>query len=58
MTTKQLNKEYASVMLKADRAVGRKEAVSLLHRADSIRKRIAARDEPTVIPYSSEIDAI
>ena len=54
MTTKQLNKEYASVMLKADRAVGRKEAVSLLHRADSIRKRIAARDvDPTVIRCSS-----
>ena len=40
MTKRQLNKEYADVMLKADKAVGRKEAVSLLHRADSIRKKL------------------
>ncbi len=50
MSTKQLNKEYANVMLKAARAVGRKEAVSLLHKADSIRKRMAERNlEPTEI---------
>jgi len=54
MTRKQLNKEYASVMLKANRAVGRKEAVSLLHRADAIRKCMAEKDiEPTVIRCSS-----
>ena len=40
MTKRQLNKEYADVMLEADKAVGRKEAVSLLHRADSIRKKL------------------
>ena len=40
MTKKQLNKEYVDIMLKADKAVGRKEAVSLLHRADSIRKKL------------------
>tara|TARA_Y100001968_G_scaffold313185_1_gene337129 strand:+ start:1892 stop:2032 length:141 start_codon:yes stop_codon:yes gene_type:complete len=40
MTKKQLNKEYNHVMLKAEKAIGRKEAVHLLHRADSIRKRL------------------
>ena len=40
MTKSQLNKEYVDIMLKADKAVGRKEAVSLLHRADSIRKKL------------------
>ena len=40
MTRRQLNKEYADVMLKAGKAIGRKEAVSLLHRADSIRKKL------------------
>ena len=40
MTHKGLNKEYLDVMLKADKAVGRKEGVRLLHRADSIRKKL------------------
>ena len=40
MTIKQLNSEYAKVMLKAANAVGRKESVSLLRKAASIRKRI------------------
>ncbi len=44
MTKKQLNKEYESVMLKADRAFGRKEVVSLLHRAESLRKRMNDKD--------------
>ena len=44
MTKKQLNKEYDSLMVKAERAVGRKEAVSLLHRADSIRKRMNEKE--------------
>ena len=41
MSKSQLNKEYDSVMLKADLAEGRKEAVGFLHRADSIRKRMS-----------------
>ncbi len=41
MTEKQLKKEYAKVMLKADKAIGRKEVVSLLHKAASIRKKLA-----------------
>mgnify|MGYP001200220424 CR=1 FL=1 len=54
MTKKQLNKEYEKLMLKAERAVGRKEAVSLLHRADSISKRMIEKEiKSTVIPCSS-----
>ena len=41
MSKSQLNKEYENVMLKADLAEGRKEAVGFLHRADSIRKRMS-----------------
>ena len=41
MSKSQFNKEYESVMLKADLAEGRKEAVGFLHRADSIRKRMS-----------------
>ena len=41
MTKTQLNKEYAKVMIRADKAIGRKEAVSLLHRADRIRTEIS-----------------
>ena len=40
MAQRQLNKEYVDIMLKADKAVGRKEVVSLLHKADSIRKKL------------------
>tara|TARA_Y100001968_G_scaffold333938_1_gene401433 strand:+ start:12627 stop:12794 length:168 start_codon:yes stop_codon:yes gene_type:complete len=44
MTQRQLNKEYREIMLKADQAVGRKEAVGLLHKADSIRKKLRIVD--------------
>ncbi len=54
MTKKQLNMEYEKLMIKAERAVGRKEAVSLLHRADSISKRIFEKEiKMTVIRCSS-----
>ena len=43
MTKRQLNKEYAKVMTKAEKAIGRKEAVSLLHRADRIRNQISKK---------------
>ncbi len=46
MTHRQLNKEYVDIMRKADKAIGRKEAVSLLHKADSIRKKLHAIDTP------------
>tara|TARA_Y100001968_G_scaffold311820_1_gene334315 strand:- start:1034 stop:1189 length:156 start_codon:yes stop_codon:yes gene_type:complete len=44
MIKKKLNKEYADTMLKASKAIGRKEAISLLHRADSIRKKLSKID--------------
>ena len=40
MTITQLNKEYAKVMLEAQDAQGRKEAMSLLKKARSIRKEL------------------
>ncbi len=40
MTKKQMNKEYAKIMLKAEAAVGRKEAMSLFKEARLIRKKI------------------
>ena len=54
MTTKKLNKEYANLMLKAERAVGRKEGVSLLHRADKIRKRMTDNNGSNTICCSSK----
>ena len=45
MTTKQLNREYSKIMLKAEKAIGRKEGVSLLHKADSIRKKLYAKSK-------------
>ena len=41
MTKGQLNIEYVKIMTKADRAIGRKEALSLLRRADRIRNQIS-----------------
>ncbi|WP_320664325.1 hypothetical protein [Prochlorococcus sp. MIT 1223] len=46
MNQSKLNKEYAKVMHKANNAVGRKEAVSLLHRADRIRTEISKKLSP------------
>ncbi|KGG12793.1 MULTISPECIES: hypothetical protein [Prochlorococcus] len=40
MAKKLLNIEYAELMLQAEEAVGRKEAVGLLHKAYRIRKKI------------------
>ena len=40
MTRTQLNIEYEKVMLEADKAVGRKEAMSLFKKARSIKKKI------------------
>ena len=40
MTKKQLTKEYERTMLEAEAAVGRKDAVHLLHKADRIRKKL------------------
>ena len=44
MNQRNLNKEYVDTMLKADKAIGRKEAVSLLHKADAIRKKLHVID--------------
>ena len=40
MIKKQLNKEYEKTMLEAEEAVGRKDGVHLLHKADRIRKKL------------------
>ena len=40
MTKKQLSKEYAKVMLEAEEALGRKEAISLFKKAHSIKKKL------------------
>ena len=48
MTKKQLNKEYEKTMLEAEEAVGRKDAVHLLHKADRIRKKLyQVKTEPS-----------
>tara|TARA_Y100001968_G_C19382393_1_gene731023 strand:- start:1159 stop:1335 length:177 start_codon:yes stop_codon:yes gene_type:complete len=52
MSKSQLNKEYDSVMLKADIAKGRKEAVGFLHRADSIRKRMSDAEISKIVLHS------
>ena len=41
MNNQQMNTEYSLLMLKADKANGRKEVVSLLHKADRIRTAIS-----------------
>ena len=41
MTKEQLNKEYAEVLIEAEKANGRKESVSLLHKANRIRAALA-----------------
>jgi len=56
MTEKQLNKEYAKVMRKAQDAVGRKEGVGLLHKADSIRKKMQGSEKKYVMSYSYRED--
>ena len=43
MATKQLNKEYANIMVQAQKAIGRKETVGLFHRADRIRLQISKK---------------
>ena len=43
MTKEQLNKEYAKIMVKAEKANGRKEVVSLLHKADRIRAALTKK---------------
>ncbi len=40
MTQAQLNEEYEEIMLEAQEAIGRKDAVSLLRKADKIRKKL------------------
>ena len=40
MTQEQLNTEYTRLMQEAELVTGRKEAVSLLHKADAIRTRL------------------
>ena len=40
MSTYQLNSEYEKVMLEAEKAVGRKESMSLFKKARSIKKKI------------------
>ena len=43
MTKEQLNKEYAKIMIEAEKANGRKESVSLLHKAGRIRAALAEK---------------
>ena len=40
MTKTQLRNEYELIMLQAEKAVGRKEAMSLFKKARSIKKKI------------------
>jgi len=40
MTEKQLQKNYADLIKSADMANGRKETVSLLHKAEKVRTKI------------------
>ena len=40
MSKKKLNNEYEKLMLEAEKAVGRKEAISLFKKARSIKKKI------------------
>ncbi len=54
MKTKQLNKEYDTVMYQADKAIGRKEAISLFRKAESIRKKIYAKEE---YPLYKQVDS-
>ena len=45
MIKEQLNNEYAKIMMKAQNANGRKEAVSLLHKADRIRTALLSKKQ-------------
>ncbi len=40
MIKAQLKKEYAAIMLQADKASGRREAMDLYKKANSIKKRL------------------
>jgi len=41
MRKKQLKNHYKDLMHEADQAIGRKEVVSLLHRASSVRQKLS-----------------
>ncbi len=52
MTETQLKTEYERVMLEAEKAVGRKEAISLFKKARSIKKKICQNtSEKSLIHY-------
>ncbi len=53
MTKAQLNKEYERIMLEANKAVGRKEAMGLFKRARQIKKKLY-RDEFTYPPLNND----
>ena len=53
---KQLAKRYLSLMERAGNSIGRKEAISLLHKAEKIRLKMASTEELEVFYHLDYYD--
>ncbi|WP_036918922.1 MULTISPECIES: hypothetical protein [unclassified Prochlorococcus] len=52
MSTAGLKKEFAEIMLLADQARGRKEAIGLFKKANSIKKRLHKVETEQYLPHN------
>ena len=53
---KHLAKRYVSLMERASNSIGRKEAISLLHKAEKIRLKMASTEELEVFYHLDDSD--
>ena len=53
---KHLTRRYVSLMEKASNSIGRKEAISLLHKAEKIRLKMASTEELEVFYHLNDSD--
>ena len=55
-THKHLAKRYVSLMERASNSIGRKEAISLLHKAEKIRLKMASTEDLEVFYHLDDSD--
>ena len=55
---KHLAKRYVSLMERASNSIGRKEAISLLHKAEKIRLKMASTEELEVFYHLDDSDPV
>ena len=53
---KHLARRYVSLMERASNSIGRKEAISLLHKAEKIRLKMASTEELEVFYHLDDSD--